>query len=223
MERLPATRMALLAGRATRRVAERGAELLRAKREALAVELLAAVRGVVAERVRLDERLREAVKALALARALDGEVVLESLALAGARQVPVEVDTRRVWGIPVPTVRAPRLVRSPDARGASPWELTLAAGQAALLHEEVLELMLGICSDEARLKRVGEAIHNTSRRINALEHLVLPALARELARVENALDERAREDFARLKRFKAGRAGTRDAGVHQHERFKQFR
>ena len=56
------------------------------------------------------------------------------------------------------------------------------------------------------LARLGEEIHETSRRVNALEQLLLPALGAETARLEAALDERDREDAVRLKRLRHERA-----------------
>ncbi len=207
MQRLPATRTALLGSKDRRQLARRGADLLRSKRQALAAELFAVVRRVVTERGRLDERLREAVRALTIARALEGEEVLSSLALAGTREVPVDIEMRRVWGIPVPQLSAPRLRRGHDARGASPLDAGLGAAEAAQRHEEALEIILGVCSDEIRLKRVGEEIRATSRRINALEEIVIPTLTHEIGRIALVLEERSREDVARLKRFKARRPG----------------
>jgi V/A-type H+-transporting ATPase subunit D len=205
MQRLPATRTALLGSKDRRKLARRGADLLRSKRQALAAELFAVVRRVAAERARLEACLREAVRALAVARALEGEEVLASLALAGAREVPVDIVMRKVWGIPIPQLTAPRLRRDHDARGASPLDAGFGAAEAARRHEEALEIILGVCSEEIRLKRVGEEIRATSRRINALEEIVIPGLSHEIGRIALVLEERAREDIARLKRFKARR------------------
>src|SRR5512133_2591607 len=119
MARSPTTRMGLLEVRARRAVATRGATLLRAKREVLAGELWRLMREVLAGRARLDEVLREAVKALGISRALDGEEALESLALTAAREVPLQVSVRRVWGVPTPSVSAPPLVRAADERGSA--------------------------------------------------------------------------------------------------------
>lgn len=202
MERIPATRSALLENRARRQVARRGAELLRDKREALAGELFAVVKDVVARREKLELALREATRTLALARALDGEEALASLALAAGRDVPLEIEVKKVWGIPVPEVSAPRLARAIDARGVAPEGFGLAAHATATRHEEALELLLGVCSVEVRLRRLGEELRKTSRRIAALEEVVIPAIDRELRRVGMTLEERAREDLARRKRFK---------------------
>jgi V/A-type H+-transporting ATPase subunit D len=211
MERIPATRSALLENRARRQIARRGAELLRDKREALASELFTVVRDVLARREKLDVALRDATRALALARAVDGEESLASLALAAGRpgDIPLEIELRKVWGIPVPEVRAPRLARAIDARGVSPVGVGLAAHAAATLHEEALEHLLAVCSSEVRLRRLGEELRKTSRRIAALEEVLIPAIERELRRVGQVLEERAREDLARRKRFKSKAAKRR--------------
>lgn len=171
----------------------------------LASEFFRLMREVMAGRARLDESLRLAGRALTLARALGGEAALESLALAAARKIPVEVGHRRVWGVPVPRVAGPRLARAADARGAAPASWGLGGAEAARRHEEALEVLLEIASREFHLQRLGSEIQETSRRINALEQLLIPRLDGEAGRVEQALEERAREDAVRLKRFRGRR------------------
>ena len=191
--------------RARRATAARGAQLLRGKREVLAAELFALVREVAAGRARLDGALHDAARALVLARGLAGDARLASLAAAGQREVPVRVEPRKVWGLPVPRVSAPRIVRAPDARGSSPASWGPAAADAARAHEAALDLLVGIASRELHLGRVAEEIRATSRRIHALEDVVAPRLAAEAARISLALEERAREETVRLKRFRAAR------------------
>jgi V/A-type H+-transporting ATPase subunit D len=195
--------MGLLRTRSRRRLAVKGAGLLRSKRDALAADFFSLMQGLLAGRERLEQSLRRATRALTLARALEGEEALVSLALAGGREIPLEIERRRVWGIPMPEVTGPRLVRSPDARGASLRRFSLGAAEAARGHEEALDILLNICSREVRLRRLGEEIRKTSRRINALERFLIPRLDREVSRIELALEEREREDLSRLKRFKA--------------------
>jgi len=206
VSRAPTTRMGLLDVRGRRGIAARGARLLRAKREVLAGEIWKLMRDVLDGRARLDEVLREAVKALALSKALDGQEALESLASVAARDVPVQVTVRRVWGVPTPAVSAPPLARAADRRGSSPTSWGPSGAEAARRHEEALEVLLRIASRELHLARLGEEIQETSRRINALEQLLLPALAAEGARIAAALDERDREDAVRLKRLRGKRA-----------------
>ena len=211
MSRAPTTRMGLLEVRGRREVAAKGARLLRAKREVLAGEIWRMMREVLEGRARLDDALRDAVKALALSKALEGEGALESLADVAARDVAVQVRVRRVWGMPTPSISAPTLARPADARGSSPTSWGPSGVEAARRHEEAVEVLLRIASRELHLARLGEEIQETSRRINALEQLVLPAIAREAGRIEGALDERDLEDAVRLKRFRARKLKRRDA------------
>ncbi|OFW05200.1 MAG: V-type ATP synthase subunit D [Acidobacteria bacterium RIFCSPLOWO2_02_FULL_68_18] len=207
MERVPSTRMGLLVTRGRRQVALQGAELLRSKREALASEFVRLTRGVIAGRAQLAARLREATRALTLARALQGEETLASLALAAVRRIPLAIEPRTVWGVPSPEVKGPQLVRAIDARGTSPVGWGLAAAEAARRHEEAAETLIAISAEELRLKRLGEEIRKASRKINALEQVLIPELEQEITRVEVALEEREREGIGRLKRFKARREG----------------
>jgi len=193
--------------RGRRQVARKGAELLRSKREALASEFVRLTRGVIAGREQLGTRLREATRALTLARALHGDETLASLALASARDIPLAIERRKVWGIPSPEVQGPQLVRASDARGASPVGWGLAVADAARRHEEAVETLIAISSQEMRLKRLGEEIRNASRKINALEQVLIPGLDQAIGRIEVALEEREREAIGRLKRFKASREG----------------
>jgi V/A-type H+-transporting ATPase subunit D len=206
MARSPTTRMGLLEVRARRLVAQRGARLLRAKREVLSGELVRLMRQVLEGRATLDETLREAVRALELARALEGAPRVASLEWNAGRVVPVEVTPRRVWGVPTPEVSGPALVRTSWDRGVSPASFSPSAAEAARRHEEALETLLRIATRELHLARLGEEIRTTSRRINALEQLLLPQLDAESRRVAAALDERDREDAVRLKRFRGKRA-----------------
>lgn len=203
MSRSATTRMGLLEVRSRRAVAGKGARLLRAKREVLASELWKLVHDVLEGRARLDEALRQAVKALELAKAMEGEERLASLALPAARAIPLAVSVKRVWGVPTPSVSAPPLARAADQRGTSPASWGASGAAAARHHEESLEVLLTIASKELHLSRLGEEIQETSRRINALEQLVLPALRAEAGRIAAALDERDREDAVRLRRFRA--------------------
>jgi V/A-type H+-transporting ATPase subunit D len=110
--------------------------------------------------------------------------------------------------VPTPSVDSPDLVRAADARGSAVTSWWPASADAARRHEEALEVLLRIASRELHLQRLGQEIQATSRRINALEQLVLPGLHAEAARVEASLDERDREDAVRRKRFRARSART---------------
>jgi V/A-type H+-transporting ATPase subunit D len=50
--------------------------------------------------------------------------------------------------------------------------------------------------------RLSEAIKKTQRRANSLKNILIPRYEAEIARIQNALEEKHREDFSRLKVIK---------------------
>lgn len=68
--------------------------------------------------------------------------------------------------------------------------------------ERVLDVIIEYADIETRLKRLGEEIQKTNRRVNALEQITIPQLHDQVAYIRMTLDERAREDMFRLKKVK---------------------
>jgi V/A-type H+/Na+-transporting ATPase subunit D len=196
---LPATRMNLI--RATRQLAQvaKGVELLRRKREALVSELFRLARPAADARAEIDETARRAYPALLGALATRGRAGLQSLAWP-SRDLRVEVTPGSVWGVPVSSI-AGRLVlaRTLPARGTAPASLGPAAAAAAAEFERFAELLLDAAPREMLIRRLGEALSQTSRQVNTLERRVSPGLRQDITAVGRALDEREREERLRLK------------------------
>ncbi len=198
-----ATRMNLLLRREQARVAGEGARLLKSKREALMKEFLSVADTLLSSRSELEARCREAASALNLAAAREGPEAVRSAAMASARSLSLEISEKRVWGIPVPEIAFRELVRSPEARGYGLTGTGLVVDETAAAFERVLQQGLRSAMEEVRLRRIGDEIRRTSRRVNALEQILIPSLRREIERIGRLLEERAREDVFRLKRLKA--------------------
>lgn len=70
-----------------------------------------------------------------------------------------------------------------------------------------------------RLRRLADEIQRTSRRVNALEHILLPQLVARRNAIHLVLEEREREDLFCLKRIKhtlrrtEGRIGGKSEGA----------
>jgi V/A-type H+/Na+-transporting ATPase subunit D len=68
--------------------------------------------------------------------------------------------------------------------------------------EEVVAAVLEVASTEITLRKIGEEIKKTTRRVNALEQVVIPRIRGEIRYIRDVLEQRAREDVFRLKRIK---------------------
>ena len=202
----PTTRMNLL--RAARRLERvtRGVGLLRKKREALVSELFRLARPAADARAEITNAARRAYPALLGALALHGRTGLRALAWPG-RDLTVEVEPRSVWGIVVSRITGrPPLVRTLAARAAAPGLTGPAAVQATVDFERLADLLLDAAPQEMLIRRLGEALAQTSRQVNTLERRLAPALRAEVTGMRRTLDEREREERLRLKRLKSSRA-----------------
>lgn len=199
------TRLNLL--RSKRRLARvrEGATLLRRKREALVRELLSHARPAVDARERIGRAASEAYPALVDALGEEGSQGVRTAAQP-LRDLSVTMQSIRVWGMPVGSVReTPEVERTLEARGTAPGPTTPAAIDAASAFETLTRLLLDAAPREMLLRQLGESVAQTSRQVRALEHRVEPTLIEVVARITRLLDEREREEHVRLRQFMRGR------------------
>jgi len=198
-ERMAPTRLNLL--RAARRLERlgKGAELLRRKREALVGELFRLARPAADARTQIAAAGRRAYPALIDALAGHGATGLRALGWP-ARDLSVDIEPGSVWGVVVSRIaRRPALVRTLGARGTAPGPTGPAAARATTEFEKLAELLLDAAPQEMLIRRLGEALAQTSRQVNTVEHRLAPALERGMGAVRRALDEREREERLRLR------------------------
>lgn len=80
---------------------------------------------------------------------------------------------------------------------------SVAIDETAAAFESEVDSVIALAQSELRLTHLVNEIQRTSRRVNALEHVILPRLIEERRFIQLALDERERADRFRLKRVKS--------------------
>jgi V/A-type H+-transporting ATPase subunit D len=203
MELVGRTRMNLLLLKRQIEAAERGLALLRNKREALVRELFAAIGRVAERRGELEAAMAQGRSSLAVALGMEGGAALRSAGFAAQRNVWIDLAERNVWGVRFPDLQYAPIARTAEARGYALSGVSAYIDETARRFETVLDLILRSVSVELRLKKLGAEIKKVTRRINALEEIVLPSLKRQVREIRQTLEEREREDLFRMKRFKS--------------------
>ena len=203
MEEVRPTRAELLERKQQITLAQQGMDLLKQKRDALLIEFMS----VMDETLRLSESLQksvgEAQYALAVSKAVDGNVAVRSAALATAGEVRVEMAGTKIMGVAVPVVtKGESPLRTSFTRGYAVTGISSRVDESAEKFEKILDVIIEYADIETRLKRLGEEINKTNRRVNALEQVTIPALHEQVSYISQTLDERAREDLFRLKKVK---------------------
>ncbi len=202
-EAVSPTRMNLLQRKQQAKVAIQGVDLLKRKRDALVADFFNIVRQSLAARERLTKACEEAYVLLALATAWEGREALEAAAMADKREVLVDITVRNVWGTKIPEVAVKEVRRALLERGHNPTTTSARTVESASNFEEVVRAILDVAATEIKLKKIGEEIKKTTRRVNALEQVVIPRITGEIRFIAAVLEQRAREDVFRLKRIKA--------------------
>jgi V/A-type H+-transporting ATPase subunit D len=204
---LSATRSELLARRAQISLAIQGRDLLKDKRAALLREFERTSGSVLQAVAELGRRASEGRHVLSDAVAFEGSETVGSAALAASGDVAIRMSTRNVAGVPLVEIEHDPVARARTRRGYSLAATTPRADAVAALFENQLDLLLDVAASELSLRRLAGEITQTTRRVNALEHVVVPRLSRERDAIQIVLAERELEERVRLRRARA--AGRR--------------
>lgn len=203
MDQLSATRSELLARRAQIALAMQGRDLLKDKRAALMREFGRLSASVLEAVEALGRHAAESERVLGEAVSFDGGETVASAALAAAGDVGTRLSPRSIAGVRVVELEHDPAARPRTERGYSLAASTALIDAAASSFEHQLDLLLDVAATELSLRRLAEEITQTTRRVNALEHVVVPRLERERAAIQTALAERELEDRIRLRRARA--------------------
>lgn len=201
METVNPTRMDLLLKREEINTATTGAELLRNKRDVLLNEFFSTLKSLMLLRDSLDNQATQASRSLIFALGLEGREKLSSFSFNKYQPKGIEINYKNLWGIKIPqiTVQTDNTKQQGDL---------LRIDTGTVIEEtkedfrDFLNLALKVLPQELKLKRLGQEIKNTSRKVNALEKYVIVQLQFQVKFIREALEEREREDIFRLKRLK---------------------
>ncbi|MFQ5997905.1 MAG: V-type ATP synthase subunit D [Candidatus Bathyarchaeia archaeon] len=197
-----ATRFELLMLKRRLRLAQRGHDLLVEKRDALLLHFFNFIRDISPLRAKLNKALEEAYMNFLRTQISLGTGKLEGVALTVPDRFEVNEKTRNIIGVTLPILEL-NVKQKPE----SGWwynlpETPAALDEAVLSFEKVLRMVVELAETETAVKRLAEAITMTKRRVNALESILIPRFQNTIRFIQLSLEERAREDFFRLKRIK---------------------
>ena len=193
------TKSNLMAQKRSLALASQGYDLMDRKRNILVREMMQLIDRAAVIQDQIATAYAAAYKALQRANITLG-VVGEF-----AKTVPVEeglsLDYRSVMGVELPVVSA-----EPEEPSGPPYGLAFTSSDlddAYFKFAEVKELIRELAETENCIYRLAYAIKKAQKRANALQNIVIPGLDSEIARISDALEEKEREEFVRLKVVKA--------------------
>merc|ERR1712083_586454 len=181
------------------KAAQKGHSLLKKKADALQLRFRMILKKIVETKQTMGEVMKEAAFSLAEAKFARGEFNQAVLQNVSKAQLKIRTKKDNVAGVNLPVFESYQ-------DGADSYELAgLARGgqQMAIVkknYQKAVELLVELASLQTSFITLDEVIKITNRRVNAIEHVIIPKIERTLAYIISELDEMEREEFFRLKK-----------------------
>ena len=197
------TRMELLSLKNRTKLAVKGHGLLKEKRDALIKEFFDILDRVKGVREAAERSLKEANEALPEAQIAMGDLAVRKASLSVKESIDVDIKSRSVMGVSVPVTNVKMEERSIIDRGYSFSDTTIQLDEAAKKFEESIKFLIELGEVEKTIFLLAEEIEATKRRVNALEHIMIPRFENTEKYIDMRLQEMERENFVRLKMIRS--------------------
>jgi len=202
IEGINPTRMELLKLKDREKLAVKGHSLLKEKRNALIMEFFNILERVKGSRGNVEEKLKEAFEDLTAAQVVMGDLAVQKAAMTVKESIEVDIESRSVMGVVVPLIDSKASERTMIQRGYGFVDTSVKIDEAARKFEESIKLIIELAEIEKTIILLAGEIESTKRRVNALEHIIIPRLNNTVKYIEMRLEEMERENFVRLKMIK---------------------
>jgi V/A-type H+-transporting ATPase subunit D len=197
------TRTELIAIKRKIALYDRGHKLLKMKRDGLVLEFFNILSKAKNIRSKIIADYKKAEEKLTIARAVDGEIVVNSVAFSRREDPKVVMGSKNVMGTLVPTtLESGTVKRRVDQRGYGIIGMSVRIDETTDAYEQLVEDIILAAELETTLRKLVEEIEKNKRIVNALEFRILPELKKNEAFIRTRLEEMERENVFRLKRIK---------------------
>ena len=197
------TRMELTNQKKKLTMAVKGHRLLKDKRDELMREFLDLVRENMVLRQKVEAGIRRANTNFVVAKAGMSEEVLRSSLMAPKQEVSLKGGVRNVMSVDIPVFDYE--TRTPDPNDIYSYGFAFTSSDldgAVESLNEVLPDMLKLAETEKACQLMASEIEKTRRRVNALEHVIIPEARANIKYISMKLDENERSTQIRLMKVK---------------------
>ena len=200
--RVNPTRMELTRIKKRLVTATRGHKLLKDKRDEMVRQFILIIRENYTLRQEVEQELSGALKDFAMARAVMDPQALEEAVLYPARQAQLELGTKNILSVHVPTIQVNEasLEKTVQAYGFAETSSQLDGAIATLA--DLLPKMVRLAEIEKTCDMLADEIEKTRRRVNALEYVMIPQFEATIREISMKLEENERGATTRLMKVK---------------------
>ncbi|CBQ68763.1 probable vacuolar ATP synthase subunit D [Sporisorium reilianum SRZ2] len=205
--------------------AQTGHSLLKKKADALTKRFRTITHKIDEAKRKMGKVMQQASFSLAEVQYATGDIgyiVQESVKSASFK---VRAKQENVSGVILPAFEADIKDKSSGAQGSGgEFALTgLSRGgqqvsKAREVYTQALKVLVELASLQTAFVILDEVIRMTNRRVNAIEHVIIPRLENTISYIVSELDEADREEFFRLKKVQAKKKEKAHASDQQRKK-----
>ncbi len=199
--RVNPTRMELTRTKRRLKTAVRGHKLLKDKRDEMVRRFMDYIRRDKELREQVEAALGAAMARFAVAEARMGESAVMEALLYPAREARVSTGTKNIMSVDVPTIE----YLDDDGKADLPYGFAFTSSEldgAVLDLANLLPLLIELAAVEKTCNMLADEIEKTRRRVNALEHVMIPEMQQTIRFITMKLDENERGNLSRLMKVK---------------------
>lgn len=200
LENISPTRINLIRTKKTLSLAESGRDVLERKRDILLRELRTSIFEAEKAREELLRALTIAYQSLKEANMAKGSETVANVALGSSFEANFLLDFRSIMGVTVPDVEFQGATDPKPDYGFANTNAEL--DKAFKQFYSLLKLLAELAKAEGTTFQIANDVGRTQRRVNALNHVLIPMYRNVTKQIALVLEEKDREEFVRTKRIK---------------------
>ncbi len=198
------TRMELTNLKRKLATARRGHKLLKDKRDELMRRFLELVRENKELRRQVEEGIKESNKHIAVARSVMSDAALDVALMMPAQEMSLEITEKNVMSVILPEFDAK--LKTADENDIYSYGYAFTSSDlddAVKSLSDIMPIMLRLAEVEKSCALMSAEIEKTRRRVNALEHVMIPRYEETIKYITMKLDENERSSTTRLMKVKS--------------------
>lgn len=209
--RVNPTRMALMDLKRRTKAAERGHKLLKDKQDGLMQQFMAIIRDARRLRHQVEEELSSAFTWFLMASAWLSDAEIENALSSPQANIVLSVETKSVMSVKIPFFR---LQKEGNVKTYGYAHTNMLLDRAIDAFDHVFETLITLAQIEKQAESMAIELETTRRRVNALQHKMIPDLRETVKYIKMKLDEAERSAIISTMRIKASLEAQEEAAVH---------
>jgi len=179
------------------KLAQKGHSLLKKKRDALMMELFETAKNMKAIRPQIQKDIINGQETLIKAYAMGGPLEIKTVGDSAGEMPELNITYESVGGVKLPKIEI-------DSKNTGKIDYGVVMTSSSIDNsvdkfESIKRGLLSLIKIEEKIKRLAQEIIKTKRRVNSLEHILIPELLKTQKNIKAKLEEAERENFFRLK------------------------